>query len=385
MNSTRLLHSRFRWAKVCLVLLLAIGSLSITSAFFASVARFSGAKNSVVLSAQAEDKVGETLSLDAYGKRLGEGIELLEDARASGDQDAALLALEEVFATLASIDAVALESGRLVQLTPPVDGSGEANAPDTLARLDVVLARLQLIRNQIEAASLDDAKTRLAALDDVFARPEFNVQESLRQRFLNWVEGILNWFFPNRNSAAATGATFWGFYALLTWTIGIVGALALALLFAYWLRNLLGGFISGPEYQAQASRGDNIPLTALGARAQATEYAQAGNYRDAVRQLYLSALLSMEESGVIRYDRSLTNREVLARVASQAKVLDATTGDGHADRNSVGENSIGEHLKPVVETFDSVWYGVREPDAETFSSYEEEIDELNQAMNRRQK
>ncbi|MEZ4661612.1 MAG: DUF4129 domain-containing protein [Caldilineaceae bacterium] len=75
-----------------------------------------------------------------------------------------------------------------------------------------------------------------------------------------------------------------------------------------------------------------------------------------MRQLYLSALLTLDERSVIQYDRSLTNREVLSQVQRQAQVE--------------------SHLHPVVDTFDRVWYGESEPDRETFDLYEREIAEL---------
>jgi hypothetical protein len=40
------------------------------------------------------------------------------------------------------------------------------------------------------------------------------------------------------------------------------------------------------------------------------------------------------------------------------------------------DSPIRPHLEPVVATFDQVWYGVREPDQTTFTTYEQEIDTL---------
>ena len=81
-----------------------------------------------------------------------------------------------------------------------------------------------------------------------------------------------------------------------------------------------------------------------------------GNYRSAVRNLYLAALLTLEQHGLVPADRSLTNREVLGRVDST--------------------HPLRPHLQPVVETFDDVWYGVHEPDAGTYAAYAHSIDEL---------
>ena len=68
------------------------------------------------------------------------------------------------------------------------------------------------------------------------------------------------------------------------------------------------------------------------------------------------AIHILAERGLIRFERSLTNREVLARVDASAPAR--------------------AHLSPVVETFDRVWYGEREPDEATFHVYSQEIDAL---------
>jgi hypothetical protein len=56
-----------------------------------------------------------------------------------------------------------------------------------------------------------------------------------------------------------------------------------------------------------------------------------------MRLLYLAALLHLDEVGMLRFDRALTNREVLASVAADAP--------------------LRRQLAPVVAQFDRVWYG----------------------------
>ena len=146
----------------------------------------------------------------------------------------------------------------------------------------------------------------------------------------------------------------------LVWLVAGVGGVAIALLFGYWLSRLLGAFVADAEARRRREAGDDEPVTAAAARQRAVAQAQAGQYRQAVRSLYLSALLRLEERGLVRADRSLTNREYLAQVAGQAEVQ--------------------RHLQPVVQTFDDVWYGVREPDRATFLRYQQEIDALNEAI-----
>ena len=80
------------------------------------------------------------------------------------------------------------------------------------------------------------------------------------------------------------------------------------------------------------------------------------SYRDAVRQLYLSALLSLHERNLITYQPSDTNREVLTAIRNQPHLY--------------------QQLQPVIATFDDVWYGVHEPDRTTFDSYVVAVEEL---------
>ncbi len=62
--------------------------------------------------------------------------------------------------------------------------------------------------------------------------------------------------------------------------------------------------------------------------------------------------LWLEERGLVRYDRSRTNREYLAQLRGKPTY---------------------ETFVPVVETFERVWYGKRPLDAEDFNKYETQI------------
>jgi hypothetical protein len=138
--------------------------------------------------------------------------------------------------------------------------------------------------------------------------------------------------------------------------VGIVGIVAVVLLLVWWLRGFLSNLVADVELAGDDPSGDALPQTPAEARRRANTEAQSGNYREAVRNLYLSALLTLEQHGLVTADRSLTNRELLNRVGT--------------------EHPLRPHLEPVVATFDEVWYGVREPDDRTYGQYTQEIDEL---------
>ena len=292
--------------------------------------------------AQAPDENG-LATVDDYVVALGDARQSLLRA---GEADAALA---QARAALAPIRQVLLPSGAQIEVAPLLGEGPEAlTAAAALARVDTVLA-------QLEAAPGDDTAARLAVLAAVLAGPQFTAGDSLWDQFLRWLAEWLDRFLPRaQESPASTSAG--GAAGDILWTVvGIGGAVALVLLLAYWLRGVLGNFI-GDAQAAAAGDGGDLPQTPAEARRRAAERASSGDYRDAVRNLYLSALLTLEQNGVAPADRSLTNRELLARVPA-----------GHPVR---------PHLQPVVETFDEVWYGVHEPDGQTYAAYTHSIDEL---------
>lgn len=170
-----------------------------------------------------------------------------------------------------------------------------------------------------------DARARLEA---VLARPEFQeAQPSLWERFLMWLEDWLFRNLPNLDNAE-------GLRQLLTWTLVIVSSLVVAWVLFSFLRGLRRSVLDSEE--ELTGLGD-IPLHASEAQQRASEAAQAGDLREAMRLLYLAALLHLDEVGLIRFDRALTNREVLSSVAHNP--------------------SLQGLLAPVVAQFDRVWYG----------------------------
>jgi hypothetical protein len=92
------------------------------------------------------------------------------------------------------------------------------------------------------------------------------------------------------------------------------------------------------------------------ARERAAESEAASDYRNAVRYLYLSSLLMLDERGLIHYDRTLTNREHLRQVADRTQVAEA--------------------LRPVVNTFDDVWYGFAPINETLYQQFRHDVEQL---------
>lgn len=300
----------------------------------------------------------EPLTLADYRAELTAAIADLEAV--PDDEAAAMLDLWQQ--RFAEIEEVELPNGETVStrsLLADLDPYGELEQNSTDESLlqtprEIALARLRGAVAQIDASASDNTAARLAILDEILARPEFNSPMSLWDRFLQWLRNLLNQLLPDNQSAAGSGILALLIQAL-PWLFSILIVAAIIWLVSYWLQRLLRSFVTDARLVKLAGD-EELPSTAAEARQQARTAAQSGLYRDAVRRLYLAALLQLAEHDLITYERSLTNREVLKRVPP--------------------DSPIRPHLEPVIATFDQVWYGVREPDRATFSAYEQEIDTL---------
>jgi hypothetical protein len=291
------------------------------------------------------------LTLDEYRAELAAALAAIE-ADESDLGEEVVAELRDHFAT---ITAVALPNGEIVEVRSLFDTEAtvqeaEISHPPKL----LALAQVRGTLAQIDAAANDNTATRLALLADILARPEFNRPMSLWDRFWEWLETWIHELLPTAQGGGGSGFLAWLLRAI-PWIVTTLVVAVVIVLLSYWLQRLLRAFVRDAR-SAKAVGDDDLPSTAAEARQQARVAAQSGLYRDAVRRLYLAALLQLAEHDLITYERSLTNREVLIRVPAASP--------------------IRPHLEPVIATFDQVWYGVREPDQATFHAYEQEIDQL---------
>jgi hypothetical protein len=260
------------------------------------------------------------------------------------------LGLEEVAGQLVATRSVRLAGGQSI----PVDNNWLREAlkgddPD----LQAIAARLGAILDalaQPESSAPPDARERLKQILDnpPFKEPETDPNAGRWWRdFWEWVGRVLEALLRPVGTAARSSSQTLG------WVILAVGGLLLAAVIGYLLLGLRRNMA------AEARAADDDPearLTARTALDQAGEIARGGDYRAAMRYLYLSALLWLDERDLLRYDRALTNREYLDRL-----------------RDNV---ALRERLRPVVETFDQVWYGHAPLDAQSFAAYRAQVEAL---------
>lgn len=281
---------------------------------------------------------------------LARYVAQLHTAQAALAKEPTSATVEQLQAELSAVTSIVLPSGEII--TPaPLFGAATA---EPLA-VDEAQQRLALLIKQLDAAAQDHTAARLAILAEILQRPAFVGQESLWERFWRWLR---QWFPELGANERQAGPGWLGAWAtVLGWVILGVAAILLIWLLSIWLQNLLASFVQSDGERA-LGHGDAEPQTATQARQQAQQLANAGSFREAVRRMYLAALLTLHERNLLYYDRSNTNREVLATVRHQP--------------------TLYAHLQPLVETFDDVWYGVHEPDRATFDRYVQAVQGLEE-------
>ena len=204
----------------------------------------------------------------------------------------------------------------------------DAQPPDTAGALAGLRATLDEVSGRARPRTGGEPEAELAR---VLSRREFLPErpgplEALWPRIADWLRSLLGDRNlprgPSRDEAAP-------------WLAGAAGlaALAVGLYVALSLRRTVAAASArlAPAAPARPAAADLF--------ARAASLAGAGEYREAARHLYLATMFRGEELGRLRFDRALTNRELLAR---------AREGGGP---------ELVERLRPLVERFDRFWYG----------------------------
>ena len=218
--------------------------------------------------------------------------------------------------------------------------------PAAEARLGALLAE---VRAAPDGRPPDPAV--FAALDAVLARPEF--QPARPNPLDSFISDLLRRLLNMPIRGGQIGVDL----------VSILGTLLVLAVLGTLIYNLWRTVAPPTEVVAEGSQAGER-LSARGALAQAGTLAAGGDYRAAIRYLYLSTLLLLDERRTLRYDRSLTNREVLRQVA--------------------GDEALVERLRPVVEEFDRVWYGFAPVDAAEYEDYQRQIEQVRELRGKRE-
>ena len=246
------------------------------------------------------------------------------------DTGAALLALQRTVAAYPSSEPVLRPVVERLEATPPRDA-------DARAMLDTIAGALALPPGTTCNA---DQRPALSTLRGVYASPVFaNLDHKPAganpiSQFLSWVASALNWLFRHISGALGTAGT------IALGSVLLAAAMGLA---AWRLRGVLGGRAAsmgtGPEPDTtDPAREWDLAGAAAG----------RGDYREAIRRAFRSALLTVALQGRLAVEPSWTTHELLAATVGDASLLAA--------------------LAPAAALFDRAWYS---GDAVTAADWEQ--------------
>ncbi|MCB8942852.1 MAG: DUF4129 domain-containing protein [Ardenticatenaceae bacterium] len=280
----------------------------------------------------AQTAVAQAAPLSAYWQQIDD-LQALVTRLEAEPVDVQQTQLAAAASQVVLITTVSLPNGRQIPINHTFLLSELGRQPPDLERLQNILTAWQTARATWPEVQFDDLDPQ--TLQAILSRPEFQYEtaepsrlqswyDDLRERFWRWLFGLL----PESVSADTAG--------LVNLLLSIVGVIVLAVVLFYALRGLFGDLAPESALAGDDVLGDEV-LTADAALQRAQQFSGEGDYRTAVRYLYLSALLLLEERGLLRYNRSLTNREYL--------------------RSLIHQPELAAILRDVIEVFDRTWYG----------------------------
>ena len=191
-------------------------------------------------------------------------------------------------------------------------------------------------------------------LREILARPEFQWEQARAVEAPGWLQRIYEWIIDliERFLFGLENTVYHGRVPL------IIAAAIFFILSLYFIsRNLARNLVRDAQLAAEDGDGEGA-LTSKGALQRAQTLSNKGDYRNAIRFLYLSSLLVLDERGLLHYDRSRTNREYLRSVSAKPE--------------------LESPLHSVIDVFDRVWYGFEEVDEKTYQSYVAHVEALRE-------
>ena len=134
-----------------------------------------------------------------------------------------------------------------------------------------------------------------------------------------------------------------------------IAIIAIGIVVLYFVRQIRLNYIFEARNEDTDPHDDNVE-TEKSALARAETAVEANDFRGALRFLYISAVLHLQERGILPYDKSITNREYL--------------------RLSHTDLELQKMLEPVITIFDEVWYGYKHCDEHTVESFRDTLKEV---------
>lgn len=182
-------------------------------------------------------------------------------------------------------------------------------------------------------------------------------------RFLAWGADVLKRLFGGAAIGMPSGigaAAYWLFWGVLAVFVALIGWFLLRAVANYRTR-------SGAKRKI-IPEGENADLLIYGPdelKARARRFAQAGDFREALRHQYVAMLLQFDARGAWRYDPRRTNWEMVAQLRG-------------APRSET--QSLAAPMSDLTRCFDRVRYGNAPFDADAWSNFERDSAQLERQL-----
>ena len=301
----------------------------------------------------------ETISLDEYRLRIEKSLERLQakDGKMQPKESSWFL---ENFPPGLVVENV---EGELF----PVDRSGflhwireSEGAPEGRDRLK---AYQEALLEQISwgGAGLVQEKRfwdeQRSVLQDVYAGKEFRYLNkryapAWKEHIRRFIEALTSWLEDHLDFLGGIQSK-WVLYSLYGVVI-ILGAILIV-----WISRLFGPVgwrWKLPSADPSVSLLSSSEKGWWAWRGEANKKARQGDYREAIRFLFISVLMEGHQKGWWTYEPEATNREHLARV------------EDHAERRKA--------LQRLIERYELAWYGLRQPGEKEFQDCEKWVHQM---------
>jgi hypothetical protein len=215
------------------------------------------------------------------------------------------------------------------------------------------------LADQVKAyagAQIGAAPNARPALERILSRREFasvhgpTRWDLFQQRVYRWMEKLLLRFL-SQVGRYPIGAR------ILFWSIvmGVVVWLAMTL-FRYWTRRAVLAELQTPDSVAFVRTWQEWVHTAR-------EAATRGDFREAIHCTYWAGICYLEDSGVVRKDRTRTPREYMSLVSKSTQMANS----GRKTR---------EALSALTAVLEQVWYGRRPASNQDFANAMQSVEAL---------
>jgi hypothetical protein len=280
-------------------------------------------------------------SFDEYRRAVAQALTLAEQANALQSSERAPV-LNRAADLLGGIAQIQTPSGALV----PVNNKDLVALLRDPSETDAAVKRLRALRDALAESLVEVSPADVAMLAGILSRPPFMRSENWYDSILRAISDFIERLFRNTTSGVFDARDL----------IILFAAIVVVAVLVYFLRNLRRSLVAEeslpPALMEQEAR---TPAEAFD---NAQRFASAGDYRSAVRQLYLATLLTLDQRGRIKYDPTLTNREYLHQASNDARTTAA--------------------LQPIVETFDRTWYGFEPISVQEFDAYRRRVEQVRE-------